>query len=62
MEALTQILGRAQTDGLEQARKTLKAGLLDLSEEGMKHRRSGRNSSRSYLRELLDIYSRLREW
>ncbi len=46
LEAVTQILRRAQIDGLEQAIKTLKAGLQDLGEEAMKNRREGSNSSR----------------
>ena len=46
LEAVTQILRRAQTDGLEQAIKTLKAGLQDLVEEGMKNRPEGSNGSR----------------
>ncbi len=46
LEALTQILRRAQIDGFEQALKTLKAGLQDLGEEAMKNRREGSNSSR----------------
>jgi ParB family chromosome partitioning protein len=52
LEAVTQILRRAQIDGLEQAIKTLKAGLQDLGEEAMKNRREGSNSSRKELREL----------
>ena len=47
LEALTQILRRAQTEGLEQAIKTLKAGLQDLCEEGMKNRTEGRIRSRN---------------
>ena len=46
LEAVTQILRRAQIDGFEQAIKTLKAGLQDLGEEAMKNRRQKRNSSR----------------
>ena len=38
LEAVTQILRRAQIDGLEQAIKTLKAGLQDLGEEASKNR------------------------
>ncbi len=47
LEALTQILRRAQTEGLEQAIKTLNAGLQDLCEEGMKNRTEGRIRSRN---------------
>ena len=61
LEAVTQILRRAQIDGFEQALKTLKAGLQDLGEEAMKNRWEGSNSSRSYFRELSHIYSLLRE-
>ena len=47
LEAVTQILRRAQIDGFEQAIKTLKAGLQDLVEEGMKNRPEGSNCSRN---------------
>ena len=62
LEAVSQLVRRDKIEGKGQAIKTLKAGLADLSEEGMKNRTKWGASSRNFLRELTHIYSWLREW